>query len=47
MIFGRFPEESEAAAAAPQNRPERRPYDKPLVPNRINSEEDKERVKGR
>jgi uncharacterized protein YacL len=49
MIFGRFPEESEAAAAAQQNRQDRRPYDKTIVPpNRVtNSEEDKERVKGR
>jgi len=48
MIFGRFPEESEAAAAAAQQtRQERRPYDKALVPNRINNEEDKERAKGR
>jgi len=47
MIFGRFPEESEAAAAAQQTRPDRRPYDKPIVPPRINNEEDKERVKGR
>jgi hypothetical protein len=49
MIFGRFPEEAEAAAAAAaqQNRQERRPYDKPLVPNRINNgiEEDKDRIR--
>jgi uncharacterized protein YacL len=49
MIFGRFPEEAEAAAAAAaqQNRQERRPYDKPLVPNRIpnNIEEDKDRAR--
>jgi uncharacterized protein YacL len=47
MIFGRFPEEAEAAAiAAQQNRQERRPYDKPLVPNRINNtEEDKDRIR--
>ena len=38
MIFGRFPEESEAAAAAQQNRQDRRPYDKPIVPpNRVNN----------
>jgi uncharacterized protein YacL len=46
MIFGRFPEESEAAAAQPP-RQDRRPYDRPPVPNRINNEDDKERVKGR
>jgi uncharacterized protein YacL len=48
MIFGRFPEESETAAANQQNRPDRRIYEKPPVPPRVNNnEEDKERVKGR
>ena len=32
MIFGRFPEEAEAAAAQPP-RQDRRPYDRPPVPN--------------
>jgi uncharacterized protein YacL len=46
MIFGRFPEEAEAAAAAQMPRqPERRPYEKPPVNNRL--EEEKERMKGR
>jgi uncharacterized protein YacL len=41
MIFGRFPEEAEAAAAAQQNRQDRRPYDKLPIPNRINNEDEK------
>src|SRR5674476_514924 len=36
MIFGRFPEESETAAATQQNRPDRRIYEKPPIPTRIN-----------
>jgi uncharacterized protein YacL len=49
MIFGRFPEESEVAANSQQPRQDRRPYDRPPIPNRINNniEEDKERIKGR
>lgn len=47
MIFGRFPEESEAAASNQQSRPDRRIYEKPPVPLRINNEEDKEHIKGR
>jgi len=48
MIFGRFPEESEAGAASQQPpKPDRRLYDKPLINNRINAEDEKERLKGR
>jgi uncharacterized protein YacL len=47
MIFGRFPEEAEAAANSQSVRPDRRPYEKPPMVNRIPAEDDKERVKGR
>ncbi len=49
MIFGRFPEEAEAAANAQAARPDRRPYEKPPIANRppIAEIDDKERVKGR
>jgi uncharacterized protein YacL len=46
MIFGRFPEESEANAnAQPMRQPDRRPYDKPVLPSRIAIEDEKERIK--
>jgi uncharacterized protein YacL len=44
MIFGRFPEEAEAAANQPPKQ-DRRPYDKLPLANRASAEE--ERVKGR
>jgi uncharacterized protein YacL len=48
MIFGRFPEEAEAAANSQQLRPDRRPYEKPpIVTNRVVIEDEKERAKGR
>jgi len=47
MIFGRFPEETEAAAGSQPPKQDRRPYEKPAVPNRVNAEDEKERVKGR
>ena len=47
MIFGRFPEESETAAANQPSRPDRRIYEKPSIPTRIINEEEKDRVKGR
>jgi uncharacterized protein YacL len=48
MIFGRFPEEAEAVANSQPVRQDRRPYEKPPMPNRVPVvEEDKERVKGR
>ncbi len=48
MIFGRFPEEAEAAAAAQPNRQDRRPYDKAPVPNRVNNiDEEKDRIKNK
>ena len=47
MIFGRFPEESESSAGSQPVRQDRRPYEKPPTPNRIITEEEKERVKGR
>ncbi len=48
MIFGRFPEESEAGAGSQPVRQDRRPYEKPPTPTRIiTAEEEKERVKGR
>ena len=47
MIFGRFPEEAEAAAGSQPPKQDRRPYDKPAVANRIGTEDEKERVKGR
>jgi hypothetical protein len=50
MIFGRFPEEAEAAANAQPVRPDRRsPYEKPPIVNRpvVTEADDKDRVKGR
>jgi uncharacterized protein YacL len=47
MIFGRFPEESEASPGSSAIRQDRRPYEKPPVINRVGIEDDKERVKGR
>jgi uncharacterized protein YacL len=50
MIFGRFPEESEAAVPMQQQppRPDRRMYERPpMVSNRVNIEDEKERLKGR
>jgi uncharacterized protein YacL len=47
MIFGRFPEEAEAAAVSQPPKQDRRPYEKPPTANRVGAEEDKERVKGR
>jgi hypothetical protein len=47
MIFGRFPEETEAPANSQPVRQDRRPYEKPPMANRIGAEDDKERVKGR
>ena len=47
MIFGRFPEETEQAAGAQMPKQDRRLYEKPLINNRINPEDDKERIKGR
>jgi uncharacterized protein YacL len=47
MIFGRFPEEAEAGAGSQPPRQDRRPYEKLPVANRINAEDEKERVKGR
>jgi uncharacterized protein YacL len=47
MIFGRFPEEAEMAANSQAPRPDRRPYDKIPINNRIGIEEEKERIKGR
>ena len=45
MIFGRFPEEAEPGMASQQPKQDRRPYEKPLIANRANAEEEK--VKGR
>jgi len=45
MIFGRFPEEAEAAGGSQPLKQDRRPYDKPPVASRPSAEED--RVKGR
>jgi hypothetical protein len=45
MIFGRFPEEAEAAAGSPPLKQDRRPYEKPPVAGRANADEEK--VKGR
>jgi uncharacterized protein YacL len=47
MIFGRFPEESEANAGPSSIRQDRRPYEKPPLITRVGIEEDKERIKGR
>jgi uncharacterized protein YacL len=48
MIFGRFPEEAEAAANSQQLRQDRRPYEKPpIIANRVVIEDEKERAKGR
>ncbi len=47
MIFGRFPEEAEAAAGSQPIKQDRRPYEKPPIASRMAGEEDKERVKGR
>lgn len=49
MIFGRFPEESEAGAVFQQApKPDRRVYEKPPMTSRAGVvEEDKERIKGR
>jgi uncharacterized protein YacL len=50
MIFGRFPEESESAVPLqpPPTRPDRRMYERPpAVNNRVNIEDEKDRLKGR
>ncbi len=47
MIFGRFPEETEPAAGMQTPKQDRRLYEKPLINNRINPEDDRERIKGR
>jgi uncharacterized protein YacL len=47
MIFGRFPEESEAGANSQPPKQDRRPYDKPPLASRAGVDDDKERVKGR
>jgi uncharacterized protein YacL len=47
MIFGRFPEETEAGAGAQSPRQDRRPYERNAVAGRTAADDDKERVKGR
>jgi uncharacterized protein YacL len=47
MIFGRFPEETEAGAGSQLPKQDRRPYDKPPLVTRAGVEDEKERVKGR
>jgi uncharacterized protein YacL len=48
MIFGRFPEEAEAAANAQSQRQERRPFEKQALANgRVSIEDEKDRLKGK
>jgi uncharacterized protein YacL len=48
MIFGRFPEEAEAAANAQMQRQDRRPFEKQaLVNGRASIEDEKDRLKGK
>ncbi len=47
MIFGRFPEETDAGNATPASRQDRRVYDKQGSGDRSTLDEDRERIKGR
>jgi uncharacterized protein YacL len=47
MIFGRFPEESEAGAGSLPPKQDRRSYDKSPLVNRVGVDDEKERIKGR